>query len=397
MTRELARHGAESLEWSVPGGGPTATRGFAASVPSTLGAVAIDLTPATADDCARAALDIAVASRVKNGDPAHAGAASSLLVRAEVLASNQVDGTMVPAWELAKYEAGLPATRAARLAGGAVEALIAHMVAARRALGLGAIAAARSAPSSAPGARRVASYRATQTWLGGSDLWPTGADYVPPRPERVPALMEDLVEFCARTDVDPIAQAAVAHAQFLSIQPFDGANGRAARFLINGVWRRRGLTGGLVVPISASIAGDRRRYDSAWRAYREGDAEPMAAFVALHALRAVKEASASADRLALMPRAWAEAARPRRGSATDALIPLLVAHPIVTAADVRLLTGVSQASAYDAIVRLAKAGVLRRLTLSRRDTVWVVGDVIDEVDGVRARLGRASDWRASTA
>lgn len=395
-TQELAPHGGESLEWNVPGGGLAATRKYVATVPAELGAAAIALTPETASECARAALELAIAARVTHGDTSHAAAASSLLVRAEALASSQVDGTIVSAFELAKNEAGLPSTRASRLAGGALEALVAHVAAARRALGLGAIAAAHTAPSTAPGKRRAGNYRTVQTWLGGSDLWPTGADYVPPRPERVPALMDDLVEFCARTDVDPIAQAAVAHAQFLSIQPFDDANGRAARSLINGVWRRRGITEDLVVPISASIAGDRRRYDSAWRAYREGDADPMVSFVARHALLAVREASASADRVALMPRAWAEAARPRRGSATHALIDLLAAHPIVTAADVRLLTGASQASAYEAIVRLARTGVLRRLTLSRRDTVWIAGDVIDEEDRVRARLGRTTDWRAST-
>ena len=155
--------------------------------------------------------------------------------------------------------------------------------------------------------------------------------------------MDDLVEFCARTDVDPVTQASVAHAQLLSIQPFQDANGRAARTLINGVWRHRGLTRELVVPISAAIAGDRRRYDSAWCAYREGDADPMVSLVARHALRAAKEATASAD-------------------------------------------------------RLAHAGVLRRLTVSRRDTVWVVGDVIDEVDHVVARLSgnpvRREVWRS---
>ena len=57
----------------------------------------------------------------------------------------------------------------------------------------------------------------------------------------------------------------------------------------------------------------------------------MASFVASHALRAVKEAAASADRVALMPQAWMEAVRPRRGSTSRALIDLLTAHPIVTA------------------------------------------------------------------
>ena len=171
--------------------------------------------------------------------------------------------------------------------------LLAHVTAARRALGLGAIAAAHTAPSTAPGGSRVASYRTVQTWLGGSDLWPTGADYVPPRPERVPALMDDLVEFCARTDVDPIAQAAIAHAQFLSIQPFHNANGRAARSLhqrcLEAQRAHQGLRG-------AGFGEHRGRSDAATTLPGAPIARAMrirwSRFVARHALRAVKEAAA---------------------------------------------------------------------------------------------------------
>ncbi len=362
-------------------------------MPPSLGASTLTLVAETVEACTRASLELAVVSRVQRGDNAHAVAVASLQTCTEILASSQLDGHKTTRAELAKSEAGLPSTRNARLACLGVKALVAHLTAADRALGLGAIAAAHTAPSATPGRRRAASYRAVQTWLGGSDLWPTGADYVPPRPEHVPALMDDLVEFCARTDVDPIAQSAVAHAQLLSIQPFEYANGRAARALIHGVWRRRGLTGALVIPISAAIAGDRHRYDAAWSAYRTGDADPIVSLVARHALRAVREATASADRMAAMPQAWREAARPRRGSAAHALIDLLAANPIVTAAEVQRLTGASQASAYDAIVRLAQAGVLRRLTVSRRDTVWVAGDIIDEADRVLERLSGTPDRR----
>lgn len=382
----FAPHSGESREWRVPGGGSSATRVFAASNPPRLGSTTFELHAQTVDECATARLELAVASRARGGQGASAAGAGAVLIRAETLASAQVDGSRVTASELARGEVALPATRNARGARAAMEALAAHVEAAQRALGLGAIAAAHTAPSVTKGRRRAASYRTTQTWIGGSDLWPTGADYVPPSAEHVPALMDDLVEFCARTDVDPVTQAAVAHAQFLSIQPFQDANGRAARALINGVWRRRGLTQELVVPISAAIAGDRRRYDSAWRAYREGDANPMVSLVARHTARSVNVAAASADRMALLPLAWAEAARPRRGSASKRLIGLLAAHPIVTAAEVMRLTGASQASAYDAIVRLADAGVLRRLNASKRGSVWVAGDVIDEAEWVVATL-----------
>lgn len=393
----LARHAGELCEWRVPGGGSSGAREYTASIPPSLGSTTIGLMSETADACALAGLEFTVASRVRRNGSGHAIAARQLLARAETLASCQLDGMKANGLELAKSQAGLPSTRNARLVGVGVEAFTFHIAAADRALGLGAIAAAHTAPTTVAGKRRVARYRTAQTWLGGSDLWPMGADYISPPHELVPALMDDLVDFCARMDIDPIAQSAVAHAQLLSIQPFQDGNGRAARALMNGVWRRRGLAGALVVPISAAIAGDRRRYDSAWHAYREGDVDPMVSLVGRHSLRSITEATASADRLARMPQMWAAAARPRRGSAAHALIDLLNSHPLVTATDVMRLTGVSQSSAYEAIVRLADAGVLRRLSVLRRDTVWMAGDVIDEADRVVANLSRIPVRRPATA
>jgi len=380
-------HSEELHEWDIGGGGLGSSSSYVATVPPKLARVAVALSPETAQGCARVGLELAVAARAHNVAGEAQEAARSLLINVEAVASSLIEGDSTSFVELAKSAALLPSTRASRHAQASVEALTAHLAAADRALGLGALAAAHTAPIATLGARRVASYRTSQTWMGGSDLWPAGADYVAPHPAHVSALMEDLVEFCARTDVDPIAQSAIAHAQFLSIQPFADANGRAARALINGVWRRRGLTRGLVVPVSAAIAGDRRRYGSAWRAYREGDAEPMIDLVAGHALRAVKEATASAGRIARMPEDWRDAARPRRGSAAHRLTAVLAAQPIVNAAEVQRLTSASQASAYDAIATLAEAGVLRRLSRSRRDTVWVASALIDEADEVTARLG----------
>ncbi len=382
----LEPHAGELREWRVPGGGSSTAREYTASIPPSLASSTIGLTSETAEACALTGLEFTVASRVRRDGSGHANAARLPLVRAETLASFQLDGMKANGLELVKSQAGLPSTRYGRLARIGVDAFTSHIAAADRALGLGAIAAAHTAPGTVSGKRRVARYRTVQTWLGGSDLWPMGADYIPPDPQRVPALMDDLVEFCARMDLDPIAQSAIAHAQLLSIQPFGDGNGRAARTLMNGVWRRRRLAGGLVVPISAALKGDRRRYDSAWRAYREGDVDPMVSLVARHSLSAIEEAVASADRVALMPRAWAAATRPRRGSAAHALIDVLSSQPLVSATEVMRLTGVSQSSAYEAIARLADAGVLRRLSVSRRDTVWMAGDVIDEADRVVANL-----------
>ena len=59
---------------------------------------------------------------------------------------------------------------------------------------------------------------------------------------------------------------------------------------------------------------------------------------------------------------------------------------MVDVEDVRSLTGASPAAAYRALERLEEAGVLRRLTESRRDTLWDATDVLDEADGLIAGI-----------
>lgn len=59
--------------------------------------------------------------------------------------------------------------------------------------------------------------RTDQNWIGGRGASPADARFVPPPPERVPGLLDDLVRFVNRDDLPSVAQAAVAHAQFETI------------------------------------------------------------------------------------------------------------------------------------------------------------------------------------
>jgi hypothetical protein len=68
--------------------------------------------------------------------------------------------------------------------------------------------------------------RESQNWIGGNDYNPIGAAYVPPPPEYVRPLLDDLCVFATRTDLAPIVQAGVVHAQFETIHPFADCNGR---------------------------------------------------------------------------------------------------------------------------------------------------------------------------
>ena len=96
--------------------------------------------------------------------------------------------------------------------------------------------------------------RTEQNWIGGSSYNPCTAVFVPPPPERVEALMEDLCAFCREDRLPTLVQAALAHAQFETIHPFVDGNGRTGRVLIHLILRIRDVAPRVVPPISLILA-----------------------------------------------------------------------------------------------------------------------------------------------
>src|SRR5256885_17113261 len=135
--------------------------------------------------------------------------------------------------------------------------------------------------------------RTQQNWIGGNAFNPGRADFVPPPPKLVPDLMSDLCAFINRTDLSPVLQAAVAHAQFETIHPFADGNGRVGRALIHVVLRRRDLAPRYVPPVSLVLAADAESYIAGLTAFRE---ERAAAWILLFA-RAIAQAAVKASEL----------------------------------------------------------------------------------------------------
>ena len=79
----------------------------------------------------------------------------------------------------------------------------------------------------------------------------TGSHYALPLPEKIPGLMQDLVERLAtmRETLHPVEYAALAHKEFVFIHPFIDGNGRVARLLMNLVLLSHGFTIAIIPPI----------------------------------------------------------------------------------------------------------------------------------------------------
>ncbi|GIG23959.1 Fic family protein [Cellulomonas denverensis] len=378
-------HGSEVLPWAPRSGRRSEIVEYAASIPPLIADLPLVASADLLAASRAAQIDIAVLERTYAGQIA---TLEPFLLRTEAIASSRIEEELTTVDQLARAQYGISAPRTARTVKGAIDGLTLLVDRSTDGVGLDDILAAHR-PLMADDAEDrwyAGRLREMQNWIGGSNRSPAGAVHVPPEPGRVPGLMADLVAFMRRTDIDPVLHAAVAHSQFESIHPFTDGNGRVGRSLINGVWRYRGVTTRMAVPVASAIVADREHYFGLVNDYRSGEIEPFALYLAHATIRAAEEAAVSAERLVTLPERWREQVRPRGGSAVAALLPMLTSTPIVDAHDVARMTGASPARAYAAIERLVDAEVLRPITQSRRDMAWAAGDVLDEADLMVERL-----------
>jgi Fic family protein len=251
------------------------------------------------------------------------------------------------------------------------------------------------------------SIRTEQNWIGGSSYNPCSASFVPPPPEYVRDLLDDLCAFCTSESLPAVAQAAIAHAQFETIHPFVDGNGRTGRALIHLVLRRRGLATRVLPPVSLVLAtwaddyvlglgATRYRGPASSAAARDGVDLWVGRFAAA-CRRAVVDAASFEDRARGLQESWrSRLGRVRANSATDVLLRVLPGAPILTASSAAGLAGRSFKAANDAIARLAEAGVLQQISVGRRNRAFEAPEVIEAFTALERQLASpAGDTRIS--
>lgn len=220
--------------------------------------------------------------------------------------------------------------------------------------------------------------RTVQNWIGGRDNSPIDADFVPPPPDHVPALLNDLTRFLNRDDLPAVVQAAIAHAQFETIHPFVDGNGRVGRCLIHVVLRRRELAPRVVPPISIVLATNAKAYVAGLTRYRDGDPVGWTRSFASTCRLAAVASTDLAERIGDLLSSWRErAGTPRRGSSAARLIDLLPAYPIIDVATAQQALAVSNEAARLALTSLEARGVVRQITAGRYRRAWAAEDLFE--------------------
>ena len=226
-----------------------------------------------------------------------------------------------------------------------------------------------------------------QNWLGGRFDSPLDAEFVPPPEDQLVSLLEDLAAFLERDDLPPVAQAAIAHAQFETIHPFIDGNGRVGRCLIHVVLRRTGVAPRFVPPVSIVMAARPTSYVAGLVDFREGRIADWVESFANACREAAVHATALADEVAALQREWTQrAGRPRAGSAAAKLISILPAQPIVSAPTIRAAIGTSQQQALQGLKSLEAAGVLRQISEGTYDRQFAAPELFDLVTVYEERI-----------
>lgn len=321
------------------------------------------ITAASRHPPAAAAAELTLAASVM---PADVEPLARLLLRAEGVASSYIEGVRAPLADVVLAESASAGAHTP-----------ARWVAANLAAVSEAVRAAHDQPlsvgmlcdwhrtlmtGSPTPARLVGRLRDEQGWVGGAT--PLDAALVTPPPDEVPALVDDLVAYANAAGLDPIAQAAIAHAQFELVHPFADGNGRVGRVLVSWLLARH-LSLVTPPPVSGRLAADPGAYLSGLTLFRLGQHDEWVRWFAQAVAGAGQAQRRLLEELEQLRERWRHdlaGARGGRAVRRDAVawqvLELLPRHLVLTSATVAEHTGAQPRAARGALQDLVAAGVL---------------------------------------
>lgn len=338
-------------------------RRICAFVPALLIDRELTLDAPTAARAAAAATEVAHAAQALDADYEPL---ARLLLRSEGIASSYIEGVTAPVVEvvLAEEQLGIVRNVAAAWVASNLAAVTRAVTSAEGRVALSVETLCewhRILMTGSPTPERyIGVIRSEQGWIGGSS--PLDAYLVTPPVSELSSLLEDLVAYVNRVDIDPVAQAAVSHAQFEIIHPFADGNGRVGRVLVAWVLTRR-LSLLVPPPVSVAIAADVTGYSSGLVLFRMGDHQRWIKWFAdavASGSRAQRELISNVKSMKLKwhDRLVAGNRKIRSDAAVFSALILLPRHLVLTSAILSENLDISRKASLATLHRLVQVGIL---------------------------------------
>ncbi|HET6256987.1 MAG TPA: Fic family protein [Puia sp.] len=218
-------------------------------------------------------------------------------------------------------------------------------------------------------------FRTSQNWIGGASI--SDAVFVPPPFHEVGRLMGDLENFIHNEEaaVPHLIKIALVHYQFETIHPFLDGNGRIGRLLIPLYLLENKIIERPVLYLSAFFEKNKGiYYDNLMRVRRNNDLIQWIKFFLVGIAETCEIASGSLQEI-LRLRQEIQGEKivhlGKRAPLAKKLLDYLYTQPIVTAAEIASVLGLSQVSAYKMIDDLVRIDVLKETTGYKRNRFFM--------------------------
>lgn len=362
---------------------------YQASVAPKIQDATFELPAALAAQVGEASAELARFDEFMGGEIAHL---SALLLRSESAASSRIENFTASARAIAEAEIGTSHRNNAAEIVANTRAMMAALDLAENITGASVLAMHRALMSETD-PMNAGRWRTEQVWIGGGNLGPHLALFVPPHHDRVADAIADLIKFIHRDDVPVLVHAALAHAQLETIHPFTDGNGRTGRALVQAMLRHAQLTHNVTVPISAGLLTDTRAYFDALTTYRLGDPTPIVTQFADAAFKAVANGRELVAELRQIREGWKQIIRARSDSAVWRLAELILRRPVVNARVIAKELGLPVGNVHRYVKPLLDAQILIGSRDVKRNQVWRATEVLAALDAFAARAGRRAHRR----
>lgn len=325
-----------------------------------------------------------------------------LLLRSESVSSTRIEGYQATMQSLIEYEALQKASakivphRDEQIALDAVNVMRDIITSPRKALTVDDLCDIddRMTQTDA-GHRFTGKLRDRPVFIGSASDTIQTARYVPPSADRVEDLMDDLVGFInenmqapageIQTDIPPVALAALAHAQLVTIHPFTDGNGRTSRALMQMILHNAGVSPNTVAPVSCVLLSDRDKYIDALETFRNphGPSNPndFVNYVSAACERTAQSMMKFERELGETEDAW-HSLLGNKNQASKKILETIPTMPICTVNLMAETTGLSSAQCAEILNDMTEARILSKhnTKIAPQTTLYVADDILDAIE-----------------
>ena len=208
--------------------------------------------------------------------------------------------------------------------------------------------------------RQPGELRTTQNSIGPPGASIATATFVPPPPDEVGALLDDLERFVHEPPgTPPLVQAALLHYQFETIHPVLDGNGRLGRLLVVFFLVVRGRLPEPLLYLSPYFEARRAQYYDALQGVRErGDFDRWLAIFLDAVCAQAADAVTRAERLTDLRERYRAGVQASTRGAANQVVDLAFEQPVLTARAVERRLTITRPAALTALRHLAELGIL---------------------------------------